>query len=193
MGKATAETYDPSKPLDNDKHEAFCLEYLKDFNATQAYIRAGYSADTANKSGPRLLVNVGVQARLAYLREQVNKGRIMEAQEIRERLTDIGRAKITDIIHFNESGATFLKDSKDIDPKHAAAIESISFIENSQGVNFKVKMRDPIKAIVPLGKDQGMFTDKIEHSLDKDLENRLTDALRHAQNGKDANSNQDKP
>jgi len=31
----------------NDKQRLFCIEYLKDFNATQAAIRAGYSKKTA--------------------------------------------------------------------------------------------------------------------------------------------------
>lgn len=33
------------------KQEAFCQEYLKDFNATQAAIRAGYSKHTAKDIG----------------------------------------------------------------------------------------------------------------------------------------------
>ena len=39
-----------------------------DLNATQACIRAGYSAKTANKSGPRLLVNVGIQQEIDRLK-----------------------------------------------------------------------------------------------------------------------------
>ena len=33
---------------------------MRDSNATQAYIRAGYSERTANKAGPALLVHLGV-------------------------------------------------------------------------------------------------------------------------------------
>ena len=49
------------------KQQKFCEEYLIDLNATQAAIRAGYSEDTANQQGPRLLVNVGVQAEIQRL------------------------------------------------------------------------------------------------------------------------------
>jgi phage terminase small subunit len=45
----------------NDRQKKFVDEYLKDFNATQAAVRAGYSEKTANKIGPRLLVNVGIK------------------------------------------------------------------------------------------------------------------------------------
>lgn len=42
------------------RQERFVQEYLIDLNATQAAIRAGYSAKTANRAGPRLLSNVVV-------------------------------------------------------------------------------------------------------------------------------------
>lgn len=44
------------------KQEAFAREYVIDKNATQAAIRAGYSAKTAHSAGPRLLENVEVRA-----------------------------------------------------------------------------------------------------------------------------------
>ena len=42
------------------KQAAFVREYLIDLNATQAAIRAGYSAKTAQEQGSRLLSNVMV-------------------------------------------------------------------------------------------------------------------------------------
>jgi phage terminase small subunit len=42
------------------KQRAFVLEYLVDLNATQAAIRAGYSAKTADQQGSRLLANVKI-------------------------------------------------------------------------------------------------------------------------------------
>jgi len=43
-----------------DKQEVFVREYMVDWNATQAAIRAGYSADTANQIGYQLLHNPSV-------------------------------------------------------------------------------------------------------------------------------------
>ncbi len=40
------------------KQARFVEEYLIDLNATQAAIRAGYSAKTANEQGAQLLVSV---------------------------------------------------------------------------------------------------------------------------------------
>jgi phage terminase small subunit len=45
----------------NPKQLAFCLEWLKDRNATQAAIRAGYSAANADVTGSKLLGNPKVK------------------------------------------------------------------------------------------------------------------------------------
>jgi len=42
----------------NDKQEMFCREYLIDLNATQAAIRAGYSAKTSNRAGLKTCQNL---------------------------------------------------------------------------------------------------------------------------------------
>jgi len=47
------------------KRIVFVEEYLKDFNATQAAIRAGYSERSAHSCGPRLLENADVKVLLA--------------------------------------------------------------------------------------------------------------------------------
>ena len=52
------------KPL-TAKQEQFCLEYLIDLNATQAAIRAGYSAKTANVIGPENLSKPCIAERIA--------------------------------------------------------------------------------------------------------------------------------
>ena len=51
----------------NLKQEQFCLEYCKDFNATQAAIRAGYSKKTAYSIGPELLKKIEIIRRLQEL------------------------------------------------------------------------------------------------------------------------------
>jgi phage terminase small subunit len=44
------------------KHQRFVDEYIRDLNATQAYIRAGYKPDSADTHGPALVGNRGVAA-----------------------------------------------------------------------------------------------------------------------------------
>ncbi len=57
----------------NDKQRRFVEEYQIDINATQAAIRAGYSAKTAEQQGPRLLGNVGVAAAIQAAQTEISK------------------------------------------------------------------------------------------------------------------------
>ena len=49
----------------NPRQQRFVAEYLTDLNATQAAVRAGYSAKTAHSIGPRLLEHVDIAGALA--------------------------------------------------------------------------------------------------------------------------------
>ena len=60
------------------KQQRFVTEYLIDLNATQAAIRAGYSAKTAQQQGSRLLRNVVVKQTMA-----TQHARQLKAVEVR--------------------------------------------------------------------------------------------------------------
>ena len=60
------------------RQHRFVAEYQVDLNATQAALRAGYSARTAPQQGSRLLKNVDVQAAIATQQSQQ-----LEAVEVR--------------------------------------------------------------------------------------------------------------
>lgn len=55
----------------NDRQARFVAEYLVDLNATQAAIRAGYSSNDADVTGPRLLGVVGVAKAIAEGKEKL--------------------------------------------------------------------------------------------------------------------------
>lgn len=57
----------------NPKQSLFVDEYLKDLNATQAAIRAGYSKKTADQQASRLLTNVKVREYLAQRQSERSK------------------------------------------------------------------------------------------------------------------------
>lgn len=63
-------------------------EYLVDLNATQAAIRAKYSAKTAEQQGPRLLGNVGVKAAIDAAMAERSKRVEIKADDV---LADIAR------------------------------------------------------------------------------------------------------
>lgn len=56
-----------------DKQRAFCEEYLKDLNATQAVTRAGYTTKYPNRIAFQLLENRAVRITIDALRAERNK------------------------------------------------------------------------------------------------------------------------
>jgi phage terminase small subunit len=66
----------------NAKQQRFVDEYLKDLNATQAAVRAGYSENTANRVGPRLLSNVGIKKAIAAAQKLVSQKTEIEVIDI---------------------------------------------------------------------------------------------------------------
>ena len=64
------------------KQARFVEEYQIDLNATQAAIRAGYSAKTAEQQGPRLLGNVGVAAAIQAAQTEISERTEITVDEV---------------------------------------------------------------------------------------------------------------
>ena len=135
--------------LKNPRRELFCLEYLKDKNATQAAIRAGYSAKTAKQSGHQLLTFTDVKARVAELLQEAFKSVQMDAQEVLARMARIARSDLRGA--YKPDGT--LKLPTEMDDDAAAAIAGIEVAEVKGGdkdatvVVKKVRLRDPMPAL----------------------------------------------
>ena len=76
------------------KQEAFCIEYIKTFNATAAAIASGYSDKTAASIGWENLRKPEIAKKIGEL----TKGTIMVPDEIQKRMTDIARTRLNDFI-----------------------------------------------------------------------------------------------
>jgi phage terminase small subunit len=70
MGQQTVNTESTSGAPLTGKTALFVAEYQKDHNATQAAIRAGYSAKTAKQQGSRLLTNPDIRRAIDAQTEQ---------------------------------------------------------------------------------------------------------------------------
>ena len=161
-----------------DKQKLFCNEYIKDFNATRAYKEAYPSCkkdSTANVNGSKLLRNAKVQEYIEQLKEELKaQGKVTQEMIIQE-LAKIGFSDIRKL--YTERGS--LKNIQDIDDNTAAAISSIESFEEYEGRGNdreyigdtkKIKMYSKEKALELLGKQIGMFKDKVEVSQDKPFE-----------------------
>jgi len=143
-----------------EKQKRFVEEYLIDLNATQAAIRAGYSAKTADRIGPELLGKTCVaRAIKEAMAERSRRTGINQDRIVRE-LAKIGFINPIDVINLDE--ATIREDANKDD---TAAIASVRVkripTENGEIIEREIKIADKLKALELLGKHLGMFTDKL--------------------------------
>ena len=148
-----------------DKQQRFVDEYLIDLNATQAAIRAGYSAKTADQQGSRMLANVKVKQAVAEKQAQRSKRTGVNQDRVVLELAKVAFAKITDIVDSNG------RIKEDASPDDLASIESIKYKESDNeyggSVEREVKIASKLKALELLGKHLGMWSDKFNVTVEK--------------------------
>ena len=165
------------------KQELFCIEYLKDKNATQAYIRAGYKGKghVAESAAARLLSNVEIKQYIAERLTEVKEDLVIEVKEVLREMLRIGRSDIRKI--FKEDGSMKLPNEWDDDI--AASISGIEVNEiGVEGVVIghtkKVKMWDKTKGLEMLGRHLKLFTDVLEVKDVTPLADRMKQARERA-------------
>jgi phage terminase small subunit len=72
-----------------DKQKQFCVEYIKDCNATQAVIRAGYSAKGASVTASNLLINIRVAKTIRELLDKSQELTIISKNWVTAELQEI--------------------------------------------------------------------------------------------------------
>ena len=116
---------DPSKPLANAKHELFCREYQIDNNATQSYIRVyNCCVKTADTGGPRLMGNVGVMARVRFLKEKMISKLDVDAARVIAEYAKLAFSNMADYTKLNDMG-DLVPDLSKCTRDQLAALESL--------------------------------------------------------------------
>lgn len=152
------------------KQRRFVEEYLIDRNATQAAIRAGYSVKTANQQGPRLLVNVGIAAAIAAGCAKVAEKLGITVERIQEELAKIGFANSDDYLTGDPSEPSIALPLGDRDKMAAVAEVTVESFKDGKGEGardvrrVKYKLHDKRAALVDLGRNLGMFKERVEHT-----------------------------
>ena len=80
------------------KQKIFVKEYLIDLNATQAAIRAGYSAKNADKIGSQLLGKTSVFAAIEKAQDERAGKLSIDAEYVLNRLVEIDQMDVLDIM-----------------------------------------------------------------------------------------------
>ena len=127
------------------KQKRFCDEYLIDLNATQAAIRAGYTAKYANTNASKLLQITTIKDYLAARMAEKESNLIASQDEVLKYFTSVMRG---------ESKASVLARNAD------GADEVIEKPPDE---------KERLKAAEQLGQRYGLFTEKIEQQMDVDL------------------------
>lgn len=162
-----------------DKQELFAREFIKDLNATQAAIRAGYSERSSRNQGARMMANDDILQRIAELkadradRVQIDADYVLrQAVKLHERcmqevepITDRRGEEITD-----EQGRTiFGFDAKGA----AAALKLVGEHITVQAFKTNVKAEHVGKDGKPI--EVMTYTPEDYAEAQKQLEGKLTD------------------
>ncbi len=166
----------PAKKRLTAKQRIFIEEYLRCWNASEAARRAGYRG-AANRVGPRLLANVGIQEAIRARIAEV----AMSADEILVRLADIARGSMEDFIRFIEeevgveeeieSGVEGTPARKRIDwvidlvqAAEAGKLHLVKSIEMGPWGLKKIDLYDKMEVLALLGKHHRLFVERLEHT-----------------------------
>lgn len=157
------------------RQQLFIDEYLIDLNATQAAIRAGYSAKTADQQGSRMLANVKVQQAVAEAMAVRSKRTGVNQDRVVLELAKLAFVKMTDLV---DSYGRIRDDATDDD---LACIESVKYKSSESdtwsSVEREVKISSKLKALELLGKHLGMWNDKLDVNITQPIVITGEDAL----------------
>ena len=159
-----------------EKQQRFVDEYLIDLNATQAAIRAGYSAKTADAIGCENLTKPNIQEAISKAMAERSKRTGINQDRVVLELARIAFVNIKDVVD-TDTGEILSNASQD----DLACIESIKFkqSDNQYGgsIEREVKISPKLKALELLGKHLGMWNDKLDVNITQPIVITGEDAL----------------
>lgn len=144
------------------KQRLFVAEYLKDLNATQAAVRAGYG-EKSNRTPSRLMANKAVRAEIEKaLAARVEKLEIT-AEQVLSAIADIAFGDVRDV--FDDEGA--LKAPSEWDERTAASVVGLEIGTSAKGKGevvhvAKIKRADRLRALDMLARHHSLYNDKLE-------------------------------
>lgn len=161
------------------KQQKFVAEYLVDLNATQAAIRAGFSAKTARSQGQRMLTNVDIAEAISKAQEKRSQRTGITQDRVLAELAKIAFADIRKAVRWGRNpGDTTSENaepnglgiypvslipSEEMDDDTAGAVSEVSLTQTG----IKIKMHDKRAALIDIGKHLGMFSGKEGEDADE--------------------------
>lgn len=161
-----------------EKQKKFAEEYLLDFNGARAAREAGYSEKTADRIAYENLRKPEIIEYLNKLQEKKKEKFEIDEEKVMNELSAIAFSRITDYVQISkilslrgtaETVVTFTATSQLNDLQIAA----ISEIQQSDKGAIKIKLENKIEALRLIGKQIGMFKDKVD--IDGKVERSLSE------------------
>lgn len=166
------------------KQETFVGEYLKDLNAAQAAIRAGYSKKTAKEIGCQNLAKPNIAATIAKKMEERAVRVGIEADDVLRHLKVVALSNITEFVKFGPGFVT-LKYSDEIPSEQSACIAEVSEHSTKSGSSVKFRLHDKIRALDLAARHLGLYRpEKQQFSFAKEVDTAIHDAIQDIINGK---------
>ncbi len=156
------------------KQKLFCKHYLINLNATDAAIKAGYSKKTATKQGSQLLDKTRHPHIAEYLEAKMkNRAEKLDitAEKVVTEIAKIAFANSTDFLEISD-GNVVIKDLSQIDTTAIAGAEEV-YDKDGIRIGVKIKFHDKVKSLDMLMRHLGQYKDKIELSVDEQIEDWL--------------------
>ncbi len=126
------------------RQDLFPIEYVKDFNATQAAIRCGYSARSARQTGSDLLAKPAIKAEIERLQEEARKRNELTVEEIDRRLCYLVRFSLKDYFHADGTQKTI----EELTPEQAACVKEYSVVGTKESPRVvPTKFIDPLQSL----------------------------------------------
>lgn len=161
----------------NEKQKRFADEFLIDLNATQAAIRSGYAKASAHSQASDLLKNPKVVAYLATKRERLQAKLEITQDRVLQELARIAFFDSGNL--FDDAGEPIPLSSMDEDTRRAiVGVELVTKGNAEMGIGEvqKIKLADKKGALDSLSRHLGLFNDKLELNVNKDLADRIAEA-----------------
>ena len=154
-----------------DRMKKFVDEYLIDFNATQAAIRAGYSPDTANEQGSQLLARPDIRELVAEGQKEVMERTQTFQDNAVDELKIVGFSDLADFLTVKADGIVEQKPFNELTKAQTKCIKKIKQTVRSshsadgtilhQTAVIEIELHDKLRALELLGRHLGMFNDTL--------------------------------
>lgn len=151
------------------RRQRFIVEFAKDENATAAAVRAGYSRDTAQQEGARLLRDAVVgrlaRERVARIRAQVTER--IEVKLERLLLEALRIATVDPATAYNASGNLLPIHQMPEDTRRAISgietvVRNVTAGDRMRDTVLKIRWADKLKGLELAGKMSGVYVERRE-------------------------------